>query len=445
VTEHPTSEELYALYRGELPPAKARAVTRHVVLEGCEHCLASLPAPLHAAFELSPPPVELTPEQDAGYDAAIQRALQATLKHMSRLTPREAMPRKAPVLLVGAGGELLGELPRHMRIADRVDTLLAQSWALRHENPTRMVELAEMAVRQSKNLDLRRHSLEEVHDLEGRALAELGNAYRVMGQLDLATITLDRARGFLAQGSRDELLTARLQELEASLAADRSQFGAASDLLLAVQALHERNGDPHQTGRILILRGLYTGYAGEPEKAIALLQDGLSRVDERRDPSLVYSGIHNQLLFLVDAGRYEEARRFRFENSRVLRDNGGRINEARFRGIEGRLDLGTGNYSRAEMTFREVASEMRELGLLFVSAVVSLDLGMALLIQGKSADAERVTLAASEVFRRLRVQREGLAALSMLQSAFQQGQATVQLMQDVTAFFRRLDVNPIAV
>jgi tetratricopeptide (TPR) repeat protein len=445
VTEHPSSEELYALYRGELPPARARAVTRHVVLEGCEHCLATLPAPLHAAFELSPPPVELTPEQDAAYDAAIQRALQATLKHMSQLKTQEAKPRRVPVLVVGADGELLRELPPHMRIADRVEALLGQSWAMRHESPTRMVELAEQAVQQSKKLDPRRHRREEAHDLQGRAMGELGNAYRAMDQLDLATVTLDRARGFLEQGSGDESLAARLQELEASLAADRRQFGVASDLLLGVQSFHQRHGDPHRTGRILILRGLYTGYAGEPEQAIGLLQEGLSLVEERHDPSLVYAGIHNQLLFLVDAGRHEEARRFRFENSRVLRDNGGRINEARFRWIEGRLDLATGNYGRAEMTFREVGQEMQELGLPFVSAVVSLDLGVALLVQGKSAGAERVTLAASEAFRQLRIQREGLAALSVLQSAFQHGQATVQLLQDVTAFFRRLDINPIAV
>lgn len=445
MTEHPSSEELYALYRSELPPGRARAVTRHVVLEGCEHCLANLPAPLHAAFELSPPPVELTPEQNAGYDAAIQRALQATLKHMSRLKPKAAKPRQAPVLVMSAGGEILGELPRSMRIADRVDVLLGQSWALRHENPALMVELAEKAVQQSKKLDLRRHDIQEAYDLQGRAMGELGNAYRAMDQLDLAAVTLGRARDFLELGTGDESLAARLQELEASLAADRRQFRAASDLLLAVQAFHERNGDLQGTGRILILRGLYTGNAGEPEQAIDLLQDGLSRVEERRDPSLVYAGIHNQLLFLVDAGRYEDARRFRFEHSRVLRDNGGRINEARFRWIEGRLDLGTGNHGRAEMTFREVALEMKELGLPLVSAVVSLDLGLSLLTQGKSADAERVTLAASEVFHRLRIHREGLAALSMLQSAFKQGQATAQLMQDVAAFFRRLDVNPIAV
>jgi tetratricopeptide (TPR) repeat protein len=442
VTDHPSSEELCALYLGELEPARARAVARHVVLEGCEQCLANLPTSLYLGLDFSLPSLLMTPEEDAGYDAAIDRALQTTRKHMRRLKRQEAQPRKASEILARGGLEALEKLPVHMKVRDRVDVLLERSWAMRHENPTLMVQLAEIAVRQSKQLDTRRHSVQEALDLQGRALGELGNAYRVMDQLDLAAITLSKARDFVELGSGDAELRLRLQELDASLAADRRQFGTASNLLLGVQAFHQQNHDPHLTGRILILRGLYTGYAGEPERAIALLQEGLSLVEEERDPSLVYAAIHNQFLFLIDSGRYQDARRFHFENSRVLRNTGGRINQARFRWLEGRMDLGMGNYSRAELTLLDVGQEMREVGLAFVSAVVSLDLAVTLLAQGKSAEAEKVTLAASEVFQRLRIHREGLVALSMLHSAFKLGQATVKLMQDVTAFFRRLDIDP---
>jgi tetratricopeptide (TPR) repeat protein len=442
VTDHPSSEELCALYRGELLPERARAIARHVVLEGCAHCLASLPAPLYIGFELSSPPVEMTPEDDAGYDAAIERALKTTLKHKRNLKRQEARSRKAAEILTYGDLEALGKLPRRLKTGDRVDVLLGRSWAMRHENPTLMVQLAELAVHQSKRLDTRTHGVQAALDLQGRALGELGNAYRVMDQLDLAAVTLGKAREFLEMGSGEEALKARLQELEASLAADRRQFGIASNLLLGVQAFHQQKGDPQLTGRILILRGLYTGYAGELEKGIGLLQEGLSLVEEKRDPSLVYAAVHNQLLFLVDAGRYQDARRFRFENNRILRNSGGRINRARFRGLEGRMDLGMGNYSRAEMTLRDVAQELESVGRSYVSAVASLDLAVALLAQGKSAEAEEVTLAASDVFQRLRIHREGLVALSMLHSAFKLGQATVKLMQDVTAFFRRLDNDP---
>jgi hypothetical protein len=442
VTDHPSSEELCALYLGELEPARERAVARHVVLEGCARCLARLPTPLHLSFDFSSASVPMTPEEDAGYDAAIDRALQTTLRHMRRLKRQEAQSRKAGEILARGGLEAMEKLPVHMKPKERVAVLLERSWSMRHENPTLMVQLAEIAVQHSRLLDTRSLGVLAVLDLQGRALAELGNAYRVMDQLDLAAITLGKARGFVEMGSGDEALRVRLQELDASLAADRRQFALASNLLLGVQAFHQQNTDRHLTGRILILRGLYTGYAGEPERAISLLREGLVLVDETRDPSLVYAGVHNQFLFLIDSERYQEARRFRFENSRVLRNNGGRINQARFRWLEGRMDLGMGSYSRAEMTLRDVGQEMREVGLALVSAVVSLDLAVALLAQGKAAEAEAVTLAASDVFQRLHIHREGLVALSMLHSAFKLGQATVKLLQDVTAFFRRLDIDP---
>jgi len=81
-------------------------------------------------------------------------------------------------------------------------------------------------------------------------------------------------------------------------------------------------------------------------------------------------------------------------------------------------------------------------GLVFVAAVVSLELAVALLAQGRPAEAEEVTLAASEVFRRLRIHREGLMALTVLRAAFKMGQATVELLQNVAAFFRRLENDP---
>jgi len=445
VTDHPSSEELRALYCGELPPVRAHAVARHVMLEGCAQCQASLPGPLHWGFNFSPQP-EITQEEDALYDAAIDRVLMSTPKHIRNFNRRQRRSRSAGAVPVLGSLEALGKLPQRMKIKNGVDVLLERSWSMRHENPALMVQLAELAVHQSKNLDTRRHrhTIQEALDLQGRALGELGNAYRVMDQLDLAAFTLTKARAFLEQGSGDEALRARLQELEASLAADRRQFGTASSLLLEVQAFHERNGDPQRIGRIKILRGLYTGYAGEPGKAIGLLQEGLSLVEEKSDPDLTYAAVHNQLLFLIDSERYQEARRFRFENSQVLRNSGGRINQARFRWLEGRMDLGMGNYTRAETTLLEVGQEMKEIGLTFVSAVVSLDLAVVLLAQGKAAEAERVTLAASEVFQRLHIHREGLVALSLLHSAFRLGQATVKLLQDVTAFFRRLDIDPNA-
>lgn len=440
MTDHPSSDELSAFCRGKLSPARARAVARHVVLGACRQCLAKVPARIRLRIGRSSPPVELTPEQDAAYDAAMERALRTAVVHTRKVEQQEVRARQAT--LDASGLEALTRLPRRLGAFDRVKVLLDRSWSMRHDNPSLMVQLAQLAVHQAKRLDVRRYGLPPVFDLQGRAWAELGNAYRVMDQLDPAAVALGKARESVEHGTGDEALQARIRELEASLAADRRQFGNASNLLLEVETFHRRNGDEHLVGRILILRGLYTGYAGEPERAIGLLWEGLSLVDRERDPNLLYCAVHNQFLFLIDCDLYQEARRFRFENSQILKNNGGRLNQARFRWLEGRMDLGMKNYGRAETTFHEVKQDMEDVGLVFVAAVVSLDLAVALLAQGRPAEAETVTLAASDVFRRLRIHREGLMALNVLHAAFKMGQATVELLQNVAAFFRRLENDP---
>ncbi len=442
MTHHPSSDELSAFCRGQLSPARARAVARHVILGACQHCLAKVPARIHLRFGRPSPPVELTREEDAAYDAAIERALQAAVVHARELDRRETRARKAAVTLTPDGLEALTRLPRRMVGLDRVKTFLDRSWSVRHENPALMAQLAQLAVHQARQLDIRRYGIQQVFDLQGRAWAELGNSYRVMDQLDLAAVTLGKAREFVEQGSGDEALQARLREVEASLAADRRQFGNASNLLLEVQAFYRRNSDEHLVGRILILRGLYTGYAGDPERATDLLREGLSLVNEERDPNLVYAAVHNQLLFIIECDRYEQARRFKFENSRILNNCGGRINEARLRWLSGRIDAGLGNLPRAEATFHEAKQEFEAVGRLYDASIISLDLAVALLAQGRPAEAEQVTVAASEVFRRLRIHREGLMALTVLRAAFKMGQATVELLQNVAAFFRRLENDP---
>ena len=442
MTDHPSSDELSAFCRGQLPPARARAIARHVVLGACQHCLANMPARVDLRFGRPSPPVELTPEEDAAYDQAMERALRNAVAHVREVDQKEVRARKAAAVLTQGGLEDLTRLPRRMQNLDRVKAFLDRSWSVRHENPALMVQLAQLAVHQARRLDVRRYGVQQVFDFQGRAWAELGNAYRVMDQLDLAAIALSKAQEAVEHGTGDEALQIRVRELEASLAADRRQFGNASTLLVEVQAFHQRNGDGHLVGRILILRGLYTGYAGDPERAIGLLREGLSRVDRERDPNLVYAAVHNQFLFLIDCGLHQEARRFRFENGHLLKNNGGRINQARFRWLEGRMDLGMRNYGRAETTLREVRQEMEKVGRPYDASIVSLELAVALLAQGRPAEAEAVTLAASEVFRRLRIHREGLMALTVLRAAFKMGHATVELLQNVAAFFRRLENDP---
>jgi tetratricopeptide (TPR) repeat protein len=323
--------------------------------------------------------------------------------------------------------------------------LLAKSWSLRYENPGMMVQFAMLAMHLSKSFEARRYGCEGVFDLQGRALAELGNAYRVLDQHDLAADALTRARYLLEElGSRDENLLIRLCELEATLAADQRRFGYAICLLLKVADFHQRAGDLHLAGRALIKRGLYVGYAGNPEEALRQIPEALALVDEKRDPGLVYAAVHNQLLFIVDCGRFSDAQVFRLRHSHILARKEGRMNQARLRGLYGRIEAGLGRPDRAEALFREVKQEFEEFNRPYIASIVALDLAAALLAQQRPQEAHEIVLAAAQVFSALRIEREALAAVVVLRTTMEMGKATTTLAEDVAAFLRRAVHDPTA-
>lgn len=324
----------------------------------------------------------------------------------------------------------------------RMRELLQRSWQLRHDDPQAMVQLARLAAQSSRQLDPREHGPASVSDLQAEAHAELGNAYRVADRLHEADIELTRARALFERGTRTEALEIRLLELEASLAADRRQFERARTGLLKVLAYHQRNRDAHLMSRTLVLMGLYAGYAGEFEKGVELLERGLALMDSGRDPKLACAAAHNLILLLVDSGRFPEAKKLRLVHSRHLMQAGGRVNEIKFRALEGRIDSGLGNYRRAEGIFREVRGGFEEAGRPYIAGIASLDLAAALLAQGKAEEAKAAALAAVETFTRLEVQREAFQAVILLRNAFEVQKATREMVDEVARFLQWIEIDP---
>jgi tetratricopeptide (TPR) repeat protein len=444
VNDHPSRDVLSALVRGELSVKEIRALVPH--LEGpCMECTGVMEMIRQDLREGRPGAYELTPDEDTAYDAAIGRALRGVRKaHRARQREQAEAARAAGILTQGEGLKAGQKLPRKLGEIPRLEALLAKSWSLRHENPSEMVQFAMLAVRHAQRLDPRRHGVEQVMDLRGRTYAELGNSYRVLDQHDLAERNLDRARQVLELGSGDERLQIRLLDLEASLAADRRRFDLAAHYLLRVVDFHQRNGNQHLAGRATISRGLYRGYSGNPEEAIRILQEGLSMIDEQREPSLVYSALHNQFLFIVETGRFREAKIFRLRNIEVLSRNEGKTNAVGLRWTEGRIDAGLGNFFGAETAFREVKHDYEEIGRPYLASITAIDLAAVLLAQQRLKEAKELAFGAAKVFQALHIEREALGAVIALCTAFEMERVDQEWVEDVADFLRRLERDPNA-
>ncbi|MFL6235035.1 MAG: hypothetical protein ACJ76N_18010 [Thermoanaerobaculia bacterium] len=381
----------------------------------------------------------------SAYDAAIERARRSAKTYERKRRREKARVEEIAASLPSDSSAVPRTLPRRGKAeVEKIEALLAKSWSLRYQNPSDMLGYATMAVMCAKKLDTRIHGRQRVLDLLGRALAEQGNAYRVLDQLDLAEKTLEEAGHVLGLGSRDESLRIRLLELDAALAAARRQFRTAAAYLVVVFEYGEARGDRHLAGRAMIQRGLYVGYDGDPEQALRLLDEGLSRVDEAQEPELVQTAIHNQLLFIAECGRFDEARRFWFRNLKILNRDNGLVNRYRLNWINGRIEAGLGRPDRAEAIFREVKQDFERLERPYAAAIVGLDLAAALLAQNRPDEAAEVVLKAHRVFQALRIKREAVAAVLVLFHAIKRGEATVKMVEKVAAYLRLLERDPNA-
>jgi tetratricopeptide (TPR) repeat protein len=432
VNDHPTPEELEGMAWNRVSEGRMREILLHV-LGGCAECKAAMSPHFGALFGLAEPPEPvLSPQEEERYDAAVGRACSSVLARARAL--RE--PRRREVR-VDSSFEALPAVPEPLQGVPLFESLLQQSWALRHENPAEMVRLAERARGLAESIRLSDLSPQALADLQCRAWVELGNAYRVADDLGAAERALGRATEKFLEGTQDDLLAARLFSVQASLLSDGRRFNLAETALDLVIGIYQRRNDEHEAGRALLKKGMVVGYQGRTEEALQLITRGLQGLDEDRDPRLVHMALHNQALFLLDAGQLREARIALWQARARGLDPGGRVNELKVRWLEGRINLALGELDRAEGALREVKQGFAEADLVYKAALTGLELGAVLLRQEKPEVAAAEILAAADIFMSLGIGREASASVLLLRRAAEQRIVDAALIDYVANVLRR--------
>lgn len=381
---------------------------------------------------------ELAPELSAVYDTALDRA-EEFARRATGLRGRELKRfRRALVLLQsGEGVEALAKdgdmLLEGLGI---YEALLARSWAVRFDNPCEMVHLANAAVVVAGDLDPNAHGIPQVADYRARAWGELANAYRVADRFLEAEQAFGTAFELARQGTGNPRLRMRLLDFQASLLGIQREFELALPRLTCLAEFHREEGDPHQAGRALIKQATYTFYSGRPLEALRLTVEALGLIDEQREPELVGVAAKNQILFLVECGRYREARKILFKN-RARFASLGQIPRLRVRWMEGRIDHGLRQLASAESALREVKTGFEEAEMGFTCALVSLDLGLTLMCQGRTEEATGEILQAAAMFQALNIHREVLGVFIFLEEEFQKRRGSIALLETTLRYLRR--------
>ncbi|HVR97383.1 MAG TPA: hypothetical protein VMW27_12260 [Thermoanaerobaculia bacterium] len=345
-------------------------------------------------------------------------------------------------LLIEDGPLALVEGPRRLRGLPAYEALLLRSWELRLDDPPQAVELAKYATLIASKLKPRLLGDQLIADLCCRAWAVLSNAYRVAGNHPTAESTLETTFYYYYRGSQDELLFARIADFQASLLAAQRDFDVALELLTVAHKIYCDHGEPHLAGRALISRGIYEGYAGDRERGIQSISEGLRQIDKKRDPRLAFLAVHNLAFLLVEGKRFREARVL---SRKILWHSGltpRRIDRIKLLWIEGRANLGLGRLDRAARDFQAVRTEFLELEMHYQAALAALDLALVDLLQNRTTEARATVLEAVEVFCALEISQEQLNAVNILKEAFKRDVMAAALLEMTLDALRRAERDP---
>lgn len=436
MTGHPDRATLEAFLYDRLQASQRNGVLVHL-LGGCTSCRETMEPLADAMFHPGELEAELTPEQDVAYDDAISAAFAKAMSWREQAAPREDVEAKIQLLLEG------GDLPTEAGFwtPGLSEALMEQARDLRHQ-PAEMLRLATFAREAADRIDPAERGLRETADLRARAGAELANAWRANDNLAEAEAAMIRALELRIEGTGSEHLLARMADLSASLFCDQRRFGEAFQMLDTAHSLYTKLGSAHDAGRVLVMKGLYTGYTGNAEEGLQILAQGLAAIDRDRDPRLAFRTLHNILLFRVELGEFGEAQR-QLQRMRPLYNRyAGPHERVKLRSIEGKIAAGLGDLPQAEELFREVRRELDAAGLGYQAAIISMDLAAVCIRLGKKTEVRRLVTEMVATFRSLGVEREAMAALLMLNEAIEQDQATLELLALVSGVLQRLERGP---
>jgi tetratricopeptide (TPR) repeat protein len=441
-SEHPTHQELEAFLTNRLPASRSRRMVLHL-LKGCGTCQEAM-RPL-AGLLFRPGRRASEPESGGGggrpNGPAVDAACDAALARARELEKeRGEVPAKLARLFCGLGASRPGHLSEEPGFWTWAlcEALLKKSWALRYKDPAGMVQLAELGCTASEGLDPERYGTARVFDLRARAWAELANACRVAEDLARADVAMGRAVLLRNRGSDDPLLQARIASLAGSLLCQQRRFDAAFQALDLAHGLYLRFGDSHEAGRALVLKGLYAGYAGDPEGGILLLGQGLSLIERNRETKLVFDTLHNLLLFKVDLGEFRDAQEMLWEMQPLYARYADHLDRRQMRWLEGRIYAGLGKLELAERVFRQVREDLDSGGLGYKAALASLDLAAVQIRQGRTDEVRHLAEELVATFRGLKVEREALSAALMLRDAARRDALTVEALELASGLLQNL-------
>ena len=427
---HLDREVLFDFLLGKLGPRRNREVVRHL-LTGCEPCRKVS----REVWEGEAVPAEIDLSAIAAsvweHGRAFDRERESAPKLVAELA--ELSPERC--ILVARNSS-------RFRTRAVCELLCEEACAACGSDAEQAVQLATAATLLASDLPRGRYGRGVVNDVQARTWSTLGHAQREGSRLFEAKDSFKRAEELLAGGSGDPCLMGRVWHLKALLRHAERRFGEA--LALYRDAAREliAGGDDRLLGSSRIDQARTQRELGDLEGAVRSVRAGLALIDPKHSPRQALAGKHNLTLYLQEQGEAEEAMQLVGELLPLHARFGGEVDKLRLRWLEGKIAHLQGDLERCQAAFDEVRDGFIERSMPYDAALVSLDLAAVHLQHERFSEVLRLTGEMLTVFRALRIDREAIAAIYLLERAAAARQVSLALLAELAAYLKRARSQP---
>lgn len=364
-------------------------MVRHL-LAGCSRCSAVIRDALPLEGSAQP--------NDPNDPVAAPAPVQELLEELSR------KPRRRQLEIVRSA--------HSYHRPDVVRRLIELSLQALHSDPREVLHFAKLA-REAADRSSAATS-PELADLRASARGYHGNALRILGRLREADAALREAEALLPRGTGDRRLRAALLRQRATLLSHQRRFEEAVARVIEARRIYRDLGEPENEALCLLKEAIYRGYGGEAETALQLIFASMRQI--ATDPELARQAIQAAARFSIDVGRPEHGLALLME-SRPLFEGAGRLVGLRRKWLAGELAHALGRLEAAESDLLHAGQGFARAGMPFEVACISLELGLIYAKRGQVRELAALTGEMVPIFKALRVKRETIAALLLVETA----------------------------
>lgn len=371
--------------------------------------------------------------------------------------------------------EILGELPRPRPSISRpvipagvlttIERMRRMDEAARHEYLTRLIDrkagpstedlteglLAETRLHVPNNpreivtwATLAHEALiaggSERHDLLALTFAHLGNGKRLLGETRAAKELLERAQ-VTATRSRNPEAQAEVGSLRGSLLTRLRRYDeAARELLRAARLIQDR--DPSAHAKILIQLGIVADLVGEPKSAIKTTKQALALLEKEHETRLYLYARFNLAQHLFTAERFEECRSVLAEDEDLWNGQEDEWTGLRLWWLEARLALVEGDGRFCERALSAIRRRFADIGKGFDTALVTLDLALLYLKQGRLEDIAPLAEEMLEIFVANEMHPEVFSVLKLMTQELVKARASEEAIKKCYRYLREASIAP---